>query len=269
MRCSTWCPGSIRPAISERGRPGPAGDFCYAVALPSGAEPREPSSVWTLLGHARLFQVLIAVTVVANLTSGGTFDVALPALAHLRFGAAGYGAIVACFGGGAVAGTLAATRAGGLRRPAVTACAAFLVSAVGVCLVPFLGGLPGAAAATLVFGAATGFGNIVMITLLQQWAPPALLGRIMGVVMLASMGSFPVSVALAGVLVHSLGPSPFFPVAGAVQAVAILGALSQREIRDFGVAPDPPAEPGTRPGPGTRPSPGMPPEPTGPAKTTA
>lgn len=35
---------------------------------------------------------------VANLTSGGTFEVALPALAHLRFGATGYGAIIACFG---------------------------------------------------------------------------------------------------------------------------------------------------------------------------
>jgi hypothetical protein len=32
---------------------------------------------------------------------------------------------------------------------------------------PFLGGLPGAAAATLVLGASTGFGNIIMITLVQ------------------------------------------------------------------------------------------------------
>jgi MFS family permease len=191
--------------------------------------------VWPLLRHSRLLQVLLIVTVVANLTSAGTFEVALPALAHLRFGAAGYGAIVACFGAGAVTGTLAAAKASHLRRPASAACCAFLVAAAGICLVPFLGGLPGAAAATLVLGAATGFGNIVMITLVQQWAPAALLGRIMSVVMLASMGTFPFSVAASGVLVRAFGPVPFFPVAGAMLAVAILGALTQREVRDFGM----------------------------------
>jgi predicted MFS family arabinose efflux permease len=207
------------------------------------AERGKSPGVWSLLRHSRLLQVLMVVTVVANFTSAGTFEVALPALAHLKFGATGYGALVACFGGGAVIGTLAATRAGRLRRPAPVACVAFLVSAVGIALVPFLGGLPGAAAATLVLGAGTGFGNIVMITLLQQWAPAALLGRIMGVVMLASMGTFPVSVALSGVLVRSLGPTPFFPVAGAALAVAILGALTQREIRDFGTDAALPASP--------------------------
>jgi predicted MFS family arabinose efflux permease len=224
-----------------------AGTGAGTGAGPAGAdqEPGAPSSVWPLLRHARLFQVLIAVTVVANLTNGGTFEVALPALAHLRFGAAGYGAIVACFGGGAVTGTLAAAKAGRMRHPAPVACCAFLVSAAAICLVPFLGGLPGAAAATLVFGAATGFGNIVMITLLQQWAPAALLGRIMSVVMLASMGTFPVSVAVSGVLVRAFGPVPFFPVAGAVLAVAILGALTQREVREFGVTAAPAAEQGT------------------------
>ena len=183
----------------------------------------------------------MVVTVVANFTSAGTFEVALPALAHLKFGATGYGALIACFGGGAVIGTLAATRTGRLRRPAPVACIAFLISAAAISLVPFFGSLAGSAAATLVFGACTGFGNIVMITLVQQWAPAAMLGRIMGVVMLASMGTFPVSVALSGVLVRSFGPVPFFPVAGAALAVAILGALSQREIRDFGTEAAPPA----------------------------
>jgi MFS family permease len=126
----------------------------------AGPEPREPSGIWPLLRHSRLLQVIIAVTVVANLTSGGTFE----------------------------------------------------------------------------------------ITLLQQWAPVALLGRVMSVVMLASMGSFPVSVALAGILVRAFGPVPFFPVDGAVLAVVVLGALSQRELRDFGVAPSPAAEPETLPG---------------------
>ena len=207
----------------------------------AGAEPGKPGGVWPLLRHSRLLQVLIVVAAVANLTSAGTFEVALPSLAHMSFGATGYGVLVACYGAGAVIGTLAATKAGRLRRPAPVACGAFLIAAASICLVPFLGGLPGAAAAIVVLGAGNGFGNIIMITLLQQWAPPAMLGRIMGVVMLASMGTFPVSVVLSGVLVRAIGPIPFFPVAGAVLAVAILGALTQREIRDFGTGSAEPA----------------------------
>ncbi len=54
--------------------------------------------------------------------------------------------------------------------------------------------------------------------------------------MLASMGSFPVSVAVSGVLVRSLGPAPFFPIAAATLAAATLGSLAWREIRSFGTA---------------------------------
>jgi hypothetical protein len=113
----------------------------------------------------------------------------------------------------------------------------YLVEATAIGLVPFAGGLAGASAAILLSGICNGFGNIVMITLLQKWAPAPLLGRVMSLVMLAGIGSFPASVAVAGVLVRQLGPNPFFPVAGAVLGVAILAGLTQRELRDFGSPP--------------------------------
>ena len=90
--------------------------------------------------------------------------------------------------------------------------------------------------ATFVLGGCNGLGNVIFVTLVQRWAPLRLLGRVMSVVMLAGLGSFPLSVAVSGVLVRHLGPAPFFPVAGAVVAVAILGALSQAEFRAFGTA---------------------------------
>jgi len=76
--------------------------------------------------------------------------------------------------------------------------------------------------------------------------PPALLGRVMSMLMLCAFGSFPLSVAVSGVLVRHLGPSLFFPVAGGLVALAILGGLTQREFRTFGAtestrAPDAPA----------------------------
>jgi len=56
----------------------------------------------------------------------------------------------------------------------------------------------------------------------------------MGALMLCAFGSFPLSVAIAGVLVRHLGPSLFFPIAGGLVAVAILYGLTQPEFREFG-----------------------------------
>ncbi len=76
-----------------------------------------------------------------------------------------------------------------------------------------------------------------MITLLQQWAPGYLLGRVMSLVMPAAMGTYPISVAVTGAAVHRFGPILFFPVADGVLALTMLYALSQRVIRTFGAGP--------------------------------
>lgn len=179
----------------------------------------------------------------ANFAFGGTAEVALPALAHASYGAAGYGALIAALSLGALAGTLVAARATGLRKPAVVAFCVYLAAGIAICFVPYLGGLPGAAAAMAAFGVCNSFGNILLVTLLQQWAPPRLLGRIMSLIMLAALGTFPASVAVAGVLIHHLGPEIFFPVAGIVLVATVLAALTQQAIRDFGATPAPEAAP--------------------------
>jgi hypothetical protein len=171
--------------------------------------------------------------VAANLAGGGESEVALPSLAHARYGAAGYGALLACFAAGGVIGTLSAARSGGLRRPAVLAGAVFLIESAAIALTPFLGEA-GAAAMLFVSGATNGLGNVVVLAALQKWAPPALLGRVMSAIMLCALGSFPLSVAVSGVLVGHIGAPLFFPVAGAVVAVAILAGLTRREFREFG-----------------------------------
>jgi hypothetical protein len=103
---------------------------------------------------------------------------------------------------------------------------------------PFLGGLPGVAAGMAVFGIATGFDNVVSITLIQRWAPPTMLGRVWGLLTLASVGSFPVATFVAGLLVRHLGPTPVFPISGALLALSMLYGLTQREFRDFGTPED-------------------------------
>ena len=181
------------------------------------------------------------VVLAANLGLGGTSEVALPALAHgpLHAGAGGYGGLLAAFAGGALAGTLASGQIRGLRRPAILGSAAFIAESIFLGAAPYLGGILAVGAALAAFGFLNGLGDVLMITLFQRWAPPALLGRLMGMVMLASFGIFPVSVALGAVVVHALGPVPFFPIAAAVTAAAILAGLSQRSWRNLGAAGGP------------------------------
>ena len=202
----------------------------------AGAEARPPerTTVWRLLATERVLQLILAVLVGANFAVTASFEVALPVLSHARFGPGGYGAIMACFGAASMAGTLTAARAGGLSKPAVVSASVFLIAALAVASVPASNGLPGAAAAMFVFGLVAGFGNVIFVTLIQRWAPPAMLGRVMGVVMLGSLGSFPIATAIAGMLARHLGPSPVFVISGTLLALAILAGLTQRRFRSFG-----------------------------------
>jgi predicted MFS family arabinose efflux permease len=216
-----------------------------ATAATASAADTTPDAggggVLALLKRSRGLQVILVVVIAANLAFGGQGEVALPSLAHARFGAAGYGALLACFAAGAVIGTLAAARTGGLRRPVAFASAIMLINAAADALVPYLGGAAGAAAMLFTAGAANGLGNVTLLTVLQKWTPPALLGRVMSAVMLCAFGSFPLSVAVAGLLVRHIGPALFFPIAGAVLAVSVLGGLTQREFREFGARGEVPA----------------------------
>lgn len=233
-------PGGAGPVIAgvglDGGAPVPtAGSQDRDLAVTAHSQPADQSRAWRHLTRARELQVLVLLVGLVSLVIAGSFQVALPTIAHARFGAAGYGSLLACFGAGSLAGTLIAARQGGLRRPTEITALGLLVSAIAVATVPFLGGLPGAAAAVLIFGAGANFGNVTMITVLQRWAPTDMLGRATSLVMLASMGTFPIAVSASGFIVHGIGPAPFFPVAGAVLAVAVTLAVSQRAFREFGV----------------------------------
>lgn len=220
----------IRVATAP-GRPG------GAHVTSSAAGPGGPAATLrSVLRTERALQIMLAVTLAANLGSGGVGEVALPVLARDGFGtgASGYGGLIAAMGAGALLGTVVAAQARQARRPAIVASAAFAAQAVFLAVIPYLGGALPAGLALAAFGAMNGFGNVVSVTAFQRWAPPTLLGRLMGLLLLASFGVFPISVLLGGYLVHSLGAAAFFPIAAATLLVPILAGLTQRAWRDFG-----------------------------------
>ena len=220
------------------GRPAATAEAEAAAAAPSEASAGPaPESLWGLLRRSPVLQIILVVSVTANLAITGTTEVALPALAHARFGADGYGAVLACFAVTSIAGALLVARVGDRYRPALLIAGSFLAAAAGIAAAPFLGGLPGVAAGMAVFGLAIGVDQVVSVTLIQRWAPPAMLGRVWGLLILATTAAFPLATFAAGLLTGHLGPTPVFPIAGVLLALAILYGLSRREFRDFGTAP--------------------------------
>jgi predicted MFS family arabinose efflux permease len=197
--------------------------------------PNSPGA-WQLVCHERVLQVLLLVVLVANLGSGGLVGVAFPALARGPFhlGADGFGALLACSAAGGLVGVLVAAHLGPGRRPALRACWLSLVANALLALVPYLGGPVGAGVDLVIWAAVNTLAILVLITLLQRWAPPASRGRVMSLFLLASVGAYPVSVALAGFAVPELGAGPFFPLTAIFTTVAVLGALTQAQFRDLG-----------------------------------
>ena len=149
------------------------------VPVPAG-EPGAPAlTLRGLLRSQRVLQIMLLVTVAANLGSGGVDGVAIPSLAHgpLHTSAAGYGALIAAF---------AAGQGRRARRPAIVGSAAYLAEALFLAVVPYLGGVVLVGAALAATGVMNGFGNVVMITVFQRWAPPDLLGRLSGLLLRAT-----------------------------------------------------------------------------------
>lgn len=210
---------------------------------PKADSPENPSdstteeaqiSLGRFLRTSRMFQVALVVSTAANFCFGGLLEVALPALVHgpMHTGASGYGLILAAFGAGALAGGIFAGMLGKIKRKGLIALLLWLVMAATFALVPY-GGLAGAMIWMLIGGIANSVGNVLILTVLQLRIPRHLMGRVMGLFMFASFGTYPISVALGGVLTAQFGPAILFPFSGLLLALAILFGIAQRELRDL------------------------------------
>lgn len=225
LDAATFAVSAVTLVLLRSSAPAPA-------PLPRAVDDGRPTLRAVFTANPAL-PVILGVVLAGNLASGGVFAVALPALAHERFGAAGLGLLLGALAMGALAGTALGARVRA-RRPAVVATAVLLAQTVAQAAIPYLGGLAGAAVAAAAFGVANAVGELVIVTAVQRTFPPAVLGRIMGLIMLASAGAFPVSVVLITALAGSAGVAAVFPVAGAISAAALLAALSQARFRRFG-----------------------------------
>jgi hypothetical protein len=104
------------------------------------------------------------------------------------------------------------------------------VMGVGLGLLGITQNVVQAAGLLAVMGVASSFINIVMLAWLQMTIREDMLGRVMSLVMFASAGLAPVSLALAGWL-SDVSPTAMFAGAGVLALLACLLMVTSRAIR--------------------------------------
>ena len=170
----------------------------------------------------------------------GPLLVGVPVLADTRLaeGAVAYGIIMSAFGGGALAGIILAGTLPQVAPQYLGTVIMALVSLFGIVLVVY--GVTTStsliALASLVAGAGSGYVNVVFVTWLQNRVPALLLGRVMSLVMLASVGLVPVSQALSGALIK-VSLVGVFVGAGVLLLAVTLRIMFVPAVRTMGLPP--------------------------------
>jgi MFS family permease len=175
---------------------------------------------------------LMLVTAVLNFCITGPMSVGIAFLAKEEFGSATtFGLLISSVAAGSLAGLLlAATRQQRKRGWVLLACC----TVVGLCTISIslIHHLWALMLALFVIGASAGFMNVQLIAWFQQRVDRSVLGRVMSVLMFASLGLMPLSLAAAGVAVQwSL--SGLFASAGALVLMVTIIAGLQRPVREI------------------------------------
>lgn len=181
---------------------------------------------------------ILILIVASNFFIMGPMMIGIPVLAKttLAEGAAAYGIVMSAFGGGALVGIILS---GVLPRlkPARMGTILLTIQAlmgVALALLPLSTATAYAAGMALLMGAVNGYVNISFFTWLQKRVPEYLMGRVMSVIMFASVGLTPVSTALAGVLID-WNLTAVFIGGGILMALVTLLSLTSRAVRDMGM----------------------------------
>lgn len=173
---------------------------------------------------------LVLLIAVLNFAISGPMMVGLAVIAKQELGtASALGWLMSSFAAGSLAGMVGAGLMSQRRRGYTLLLASAMI---GLCIAPvgLLSQLATLALDLLLMGAIAAFLNIQLIAWIQQRVDRALMGRVMSVLMFASVGLTPMSLALAGVALHMSLSGTFF-VSAAMVLLVTLVAASHRAVR--------------------------------------
>lgn len=173
---------------------------------------------------------LMLLVTILNFCIAGPVSIGLAYLTQTRFGSpAVYGIVMSAVAAGSLLGALLA----GVWKIRQRGLMILLVSLVlGVCLgsIGQLGKVWSIAGVLLVMGAAAGIVNVHIGAWIMQRIDVAVRGRVSSVLMLASSGVTPISLAVAGFLV-AWSLKLMFLLAGGLMVLAAAGASFQKQVR--------------------------------------
>ena len=217
-----WLP-AVAQSLGRRAQPGQSTSLVAEIR--AGV-----SYAWSDGGIRTALLVIAAVDFAAN----GAINVGLPTLAHGRFaaGAVGLGVLLGAWGVGATVGAAGS----GLRKPPSRMGWLIIVTVAwigaGIAVTGFVGSLVPAAITLALTGIATGVINTYGVSWLQRRTDPAMQGRVMSLVMLASVGLVPLSLAGSGAIAE-INPTILFLIAGGLIMAAAATAASSRTVRSI------------------------------------
>ena len=181
----------------------------------------------------RAFFLLIAIS---NFLITGPLSIGVPVLASSRFdgGATAYGIIMSAYGGGSLLGTILAgvlppPRA---KRMGIVLGIIWSGLGLGILALGLISTTTSAAAVVLFMGIAQGYVTILFITWLQRRTSADMLGRMMSLLMFASIGLQPLSNLLTGALI-GLNASYLFIVFGFLMIAMTLLFLLNPAVRSM------------------------------------
>jgi MFS family permease len=175
---------------------------------------------------------LMLLVTIMNFCIAGPVSIGLTYLTKTRFGSpAVYGIVISAIAAGSLLGALLAG-AWKIRQRGVMILLVSLV--LGVCLgsIGLLGKVWSIAAVLLIMGAAAGMVNVHIGAWIMQRIDVAVRGRVASVLMLASHGITPISLAVAGFLV-AWSLKFMFLLAGGLMILAAAGASFQKPVREI------------------------------------
>jgi len=211
-----------------------------AVAEDHGSVVHQISEGVRFVAKMPALLTVMLISMCANLLIVGPLDVGLPLLAYSRLpeGAAAFGLILSGFGGGSLLGMLGATILPTPRPSRFGTVLLTMMAGAGVALagLAFVQSTIVAIALSVFAGAMIGYTNVSFITWVQRRVPMKLMGRVMSVLVFASVSLVPISIAVAGILV-TISLEGVLIVSGIGFALVSLAAVLSKSVRQMGLLP--------------------------------
>jgi MFS family permease len=185
------------------------------------------------VGTNAMLQVALVLIAAVNLLFVGPLLVGVPVMAATRLaeGAAAFGIIMSGYGGGNLLGYVVSGALPAPKRMGLLLAAVIGIFGLGSIAYGYVTSTALAFLVSLLMGIGNGYVGIMLITWMQKSTPPAMLGRVMSLLLFANVALVPLSQALAGGL-SKFSLSGMYVGAGALILLTAFWAARQPALEN-------------------------------------